>query len=99
MLILRLKKKIHFKLNLNRDLTISRVQMWLTNFQMVVFNIMDAMQILRGLWRRIVLLLKFTLATPTSSGLDILSQTRRTMLWVRKLCPLNQLLILPEKTI
>ena len=49
--------------------------MWLTNFQMVVFNIRDAMQILRGLWRRITLLLKFILATLTSTGLDILSQT------------------------
>jgi hypothetical protein len=43
--ILRSKRKIHFKLNLNRDLTISRDQMWLTKFQMVVINIRDAIQI------------------------------------------------------
>ena len=76
MLILKSKRKIHFKLNNCRDLTISRAQMCLTNIQVVVFNIRDVKLISRVHKRRIIQLLTFSLATPkdsTSTVLDTLT--------------------------
>jgi hypothetical protein len=72
MLILRSKRKIHFKLNNCRDLTISRAQMCLTNIQVVVFNIRDVKLISRPHKRRIFQLLTFSQATPTDSTSTVL---------------------------